>query len=232
MALWLGKRGFLWWCELVLPVVGRGRGQHSTAGSKKMQWQCSDTPGTPLSSPAPRLPRIATQYTDPLRHLRRRSHRRRSLSSHGWLRVRLHVFFSSVVVARRRRRSQVPTGDLPHAVSDRLSATCDVRRRRSAIVTSLVTCSVSRRLGGRHASVPQRAVLTSAHGRSKAIVRTAPSSSSPSTGEDSRSHKQHLPALATHRASLLATTDQRRANSARISAGTPHTSGTRTSLRE
>ena len=48
----------------------------------------------------------------------------------------------------------------------------------------------------------------------------------------SEAHKQHLPALVTHRASLLATTDQRRANSARISAGTPHTSGIRTSLRE
>ena len=66
MALWLGKRGFLWWCELVLPVVGRGRGQHSTAAGSayRMQWQCSDTPGNPLSSPVPRLSRIAMQYTD------------------------------------------------------------------------------------------------------------------------------------------------------------------------
>ena len=33
VALWLGKRGFLWWCEFVSAVVGRGRGQHSTAGN-------------------------------------------------------------------------------------------------------------------------------------------------------------------------------------------------------
>ena len=49
----LGKSGFPWWCELVSPVVGKGRGEHSTAGSA----ECSDSAVThqkPPSLPQPR----------------------------------------------------------------------------------------------------------------------------------------------------------------------------------
>ena len=48
-----GEGGVLWWCELVLPVVGRGRGQRITAGSAG----CSDSAVThqePPSLPQPR----------------------------------------------------------------------------------------------------------------------------------------------------------------------------------
>ena len=62
-------------------------------------------------------PPAAARCVLPLRHLRRRSHRRRSLSSHGWLRVRLHVFFLLLSLWLWRgggssgSLAQAPTGD-------------------------------------------------------------------------------------------------------------------------